>query len=212
MISWREFWEERAARIDPLDATGRGKSRLQHVFATLEDVCAKLDLGSGDDLADIGCGVGLLGGHLYRHVKSYCGVDASSNAIMTFQRAYPKAGLLKVGDICDIPLPSRCVNKTLCYSVLQYLPYEHLKDALAELRRITTDGGLCLVAANPDSAAHHGYMAATLGEAVIHAAAATWTTREELRDIALCSGWSKATPQNLDGTPQASYMFDLVLQ
>ena len=157
---WTEFWNNKAAGGSDFQATGRGLMDVPGYLHTVAEVVRLLDLRQGEELADIGCGTGLISLSLAPWLGYIYAMDISDTMI---ERARSNLGgmgniELKVGSLVDIPLQQACVDKLLAYSTLQYLKTEEAAIlAFQEIARVTRSGGKALVAANPHPDKRHLY-------------------------------------------------------
>ena len=172
-MDWLAFWEAKAATGNDFQATGRGLMDAPGYLHTVAEVVRLLDLRQDEQLADIGCGTGLVTLSLAPWLGYIQAVDISPAVI---ERArHNLAGLdnvsLRVGNLTALPLPDASVDKLLAYSVLQYLGDETaVSRAMHEVARVLKPGGRALLAANPDPMRRNTYEA-TVREQADRAAA-----------------------------------------
>ncbi|MDP2759245.1 MAG: class I SAM-dependent methyltransferase [Sideroxyarcus sp.] len=154
-IDWQAFWDTKAEADSDFQATGRGLMTPTGYLYTVSEIVRLLELRSGEVLADIGCGSGLIALSLSPWLKFIHAVDFSPALV---QRARSNlAGVenidVMVGDLTDLPLGDASMDKLLAYSVLQYLGSEAaVSAAFSQVGRVLKKGGRALFAANPDPA------------------------------------------------------------
>jgi len=114
--------------------------------------------GTGRDILEAGCGTGLLLADAARVGRSAIGLDLS-HGMLTQAR---DRGLRVVqGSLTTLPLPNACVDLVYSMKVLAHVP--PIREAIAELARVTRPGGhLLLEFYNPRSLR---YLAKVLGGA-----------------------------------------------
>ena len=100
-------------------------------IAKLEAVRAWLDhLAPGTRVLDAGCGEGVL-------VDEYAGRLAIEGIDPNYASDHVRSGSLT-----DLPYPDGTFERALCLDVLEHLPFDDQRQALAELHRVMTPGGV----------------------------------------------------------------------
>ncbi|HKX46560.1 MAG TPA: class I SAM-dependent methyltransferase, partial [Planctomycetota bacterium] len=104
-----------------------------------------LELGQGDVVLEIGCGVARIGRHLAPHVGEWWGLDVSRRMVELARRRC--AGLPNVklfaGRGADLaPIPDASVDKAYCHAVFIHMDKEDWYSYLCEARRVLRPGGL----------------------------------------------------------------------
>jgi SAM-dependent methyltransferase len=218
-IEWRQAWESKAGEPD-FAASGRSSGDPRQLFALLADACDSLTPTRADTLLDLGCGVGLLAGHLAPYVKTLVAVDFATSLIRRARVKVPTAHFA-AASVLAVPFRDGVFSKVLVSSVLQYLGGDDaVVHALAEIRRVTVDGGRAFASGNPDECKKDEYIAGIdrldLPEerkALIRRRnqEAYWMSPEALVRRAKEVGW-RAEVRNISPSVwQSTYMFDLHL-
>ncbi|MBL7728349.1 MAG: methyltransferase domain-containing protein [Dinghuibacter sp.] len=114
-----EFWGK------GMVSDGANMTRLHHTVALIPT--------DAHSLADIGCGNGLLGKLVMekRSGITIMSVDRSEQALSYVQTEK------KIGDVTNIPLPDAAYDCVSCLQVLEHIPVNNYKTALAELARVS---------------------------------------------------------------------------
>jgi ubiquinone/menaquinone biosynthesis C-methylase UbiE len=96
----------------------------------------RIDLHSGDDLADIGCGDGtLLRMAAHAGVRTAMGLLATEEEVAVLRRA----GLnVKQGVTEQLPVPNESASVVVCNNVLLVVPRQKIAASLREIHRIDT--------------------------------------------------------------------------
>jgi len=114
--------------------------------------------GTGRDILEAGCGTGLLLAEAARVGRSAIGVDLSRGMV---QQARSRGLSVVQGSLTTLPLPDASVDLVYSMKVLAHVP--PIREAIAELARVTRPGGhLLLEFYNPRSLR---YLAKVLGGA-----------------------------------------------
>ena len=84
-MNWKTYWDELAARQNPLAQVARTKGSIALDETLLDqialDITKKLDLQSTDRVLDVCCGNGLLSARLSQDCSELTGVDISEKQI-----------------------------------------------------------------------------------------------------------------------------------
>jgi len=146
---------QRAAAYFRRNASEWDRIRSLHVDEA-EVEKAMLDLvppGRFADLIDIGTGTGRMIELLAPRVERALGVDLSQDMLMVaranLDRAKMRNGLVRQGDMYQLPVPSRSVDLAVFHQVLHFA--EEPGNAIAEAGRVLRPGGRLIVV---DFAAH----------------------------------------------------------
>lgn len=148
---WRTYWERRAEQSLPDYEYDRGRSpRGREIDLLSEDeLLSFIQPEPGDTVFDAGCGSGVNIDRLHSRVRSIIAMDFSRGSV---ERARKRVRLCRIdnakvvqGNVTEIPLPSRSVDKVLCMSVLQYLNDGDVRRAFAEFRRILRPRGVAIL-------------------------------------------------------------------
>lgn len=216
---WRPVWEAKAPEPE-FSASGRSSGDPGQLFALLSDACRALELSAGDRLLDLGCGVGLLGRHVAPYVSELVGLDFAVSLLARAHELAPTAHL-SAGDLLRLPFRDGAFSKVLASSVLQYLDsLDAVSVSLAEMRRVTAQGGRAFASGNPDLRKKQEYIdgvdrldlpEARKQEIRERNRAAFWLSPEALRDRAQEAGWKPEIRPISGAVWQSSYMFDLLL-
>lgn len=100
-----------------------------------------LSPGQGLKWLDVGCGSGALSETVIQgfNPKELIAVDQSEGFVLTTQRRLGTKAVCKVGNALDLPIEDNSVDMTVSGLVLNFIP--HVGNALAEMKRVTVDGG-----------------------------------------------------------------------
>jgi ubiquinone/menaquinone biosynthesis C-methylase UbiE len=136
-------------------------------------------LPAGARLVDVGCGPGLVAAYLAEQGRSVFGLDITPAMLRVARRRNPQL-MLVCGSVLALPLPAAAVDGIVAWYAVHNLPLPVLRTALAELRRVLSDGGLLVVATHGgrgEEQIEHQWHGATERVAVTYYAA------DELRAI-----------------------------
>lgn len=124
-----------------------GRDRGYHALIDELEVDLVLRYARGANVLEAGCGTGLILKELAPHARRAVGVDLSAGMLAHAQRR----GLPVVqASVTDLPFPDASFDVVCSFKVLAHV--ERIRDALAELSRITRPGGhLVLEFYNPMS-------------------------------------------------------------
>lgn len=123
---------------------GRGSTKALH-FA--EPLGLLLDDGAGvGSILDVGCGAGFFYDLIRKACVSaprpmpfYVGIDASRSQIARAKERFPQA-LFRRGDAASLDFPDRLFDLAVSYSVLRFLPADHILAGVSELLRVSRKG------------------------------------------------------------------------
>jgi ubiquinone/menaquinone biosynthesis C-methylase UbiE len=90
---------------------------------------------------DVGCGSGALSEAAVQGFKpkELIAIDQSEGFVLTVKRRLGTKAVCKVGNALDLPIEDNSVELTVSGLVLNFIP--HVGNALAEMKRVTMDGG-----------------------------------------------------------------------
>jgi ubiquinone/menaquinone biosynthesis C-methylase UbiE len=90
---------------------------------------------------DVGCGSGALSEAAVQGFKpkKVLAIDQSEGFVLTAHRRLGIKAVCKVGNALDLPIKDNSVDLTVSGLVLNFIP--HVGNALAEMKRVTVDGG-----------------------------------------------------------------------
>jgi ubiquinone/menaquinone biosynthesis C-methylase UbiE len=147
-----EYCRETAKHArDPHDLALRGRkreiTRLIH-----ERIVEAVELHSGDDLVDIGCGDGTLLRMAERSgARTAVGLLATDEEVAVLRRS----GLDAKQSFTDqLPLPDQCASVIVCNSVLLVVPREKIPASLREIYRIAKPGARIFLGEIPFAEQH----------------------------------------------------------
>ena len=134
-----EYCRETAKRArDPHDLALRGRDKKEVTRLVHHQIAEAVDLHSGDDLVDIGCGDGtMLRIADAASASSAIGLLATDEEVAVLRRAGLNA---KQGLANQLPLPNACASVVICNSVLLVVPREQIPASLREIQRIAKPG------------------------------------------------------------------------
>jgi ubiquinone/menaquinone biosynthesis C-methylase UbiE len=134
-----EYCRETAKRArDPHDLALRGRHLQQITKLIHERIVEAVDLHSGDDLVDVGCGDGTLLRMAQRAgTRTALGLLATEEEVAVLRRA----GLnVKQGFTDQLPVTDESASVVVCNNVLRVVPREKVPASLREIHRIAKPG------------------------------------------------------------------------
>jgi ubiquinone/menaquinone biosynthesis C-methylase UbiE len=132
---------------EPHDLALRGRDKREVTRLIHERIAAAVELHSGDDLVDIGCGDGTLLRMAERAgARTAVGLLATDEEVSVLRRFGLDA---KQGLTDQLPLPDGCASVIVCNSVLLVVPREKIPASLREICRIAKPGARILVGEIP---------------------------------------------------------------
>jgi ubiquinone/menaquinone biosynthesis C-methylase UbiE len=134
-----EYCRETAKRArDPHDLALRGRDKKEVTKLVHQQIAEAVNLHSGDDLVDIGCGDGtMLRIADAAGTRSAIGLLATDEEVAVLRRVGLNA---KQGLTNQLPLPDACASVVICNSVLLVVPREQIPASLREIHRIAKPG------------------------------------------------------------------------
>ena len=154
-----EFWSRRVREVDELAAVlhygvlrvaneAHAKWELTSVFRALPDITNLCVL-------DLGCGNGRVTVPLAQRSAYVTAIDVARDMLRACRENIQRAGLadrvtFKHASATDLPFADGHFDLVLCLGLLEHLPAEPRQAALAELVRVTRDGGTILLTVNND--------------------------------------------------------------
>jgi len=150
--SYKEIWNFKAS--DPLAAMAAvdgsySEEGLQHTGRwSARQVRHALDIGPGDRVLELGCGVGRIGRELAPHCGHWVGVDISDNMIDFAGRRLAhldNVSLHKLSRTRLDPVGDGEIDKAYSIAVLCHMDKEDLYLYLRELKRVLKAGGLAFL-------------------------------------------------------------------
>ena len=117
----------------------------------VEPFMQMLDPKHGDQILDVGCGLGYFTDMLNSDGAVCTGIDLDKECIEYCQRSM--RGTYQVADVTKLPFKDNSFNKILCTEVLEHI--EENGGVLDEIVRVTKDGGI-VVASTPCSSGMFG--------------------------------------------------------
>jgi len=134
---------------------GGGAPALSHTNRTRARVTVKLMQGR---VLDLGCGEGHLAGLIAESGHEVVGIDKNKDKIKIAKRLYPKVSFL-AEDLRKANLPEASFDTALLAEVLEHLPEEESKAALATAMRFVKSGGQLVVSVpNEDCVPHRNHL------------------------------------------------------
>jgi len=106
------------------------------------DVAAKLELGPGDDLLDVGCGSGLLLSILRERCRSVFGVDFAASQLALGRKHFPDIPFASASAEA-LPFPEARFSRILCYGVWHYV--DNWRDTLDGFLSVLRRPGIILI-------------------------------------------------------------------
>ncbi len=134
-----EYCREVARRLrDPHDLALRGRGKKAITKLIHERIAEAVNLRSGDDIVDIGCGDGtLLRMAESAGARSALGLLATNEEVMVLRQL----GLnVKQGLADQLPVPDVSASVVVCNNVLLVVPREKISASLLEIHRIAKPG------------------------------------------------------------------------
>jgi len=145
-----EYCRETARRArDPHDLALRGRDKKEVTKLVHQQIAEAVDLHSGDDLVDIGCGDGtMLRLADVTGANSAIGLLATDEEVAVLRRVGLNA---KQGLTNNLPLPDTCASVVVCNNVLLVVPREEIPASLREIHRIAKPGARIFLGEIPDA-------------------------------------------------------------
>jgi ubiquinone/menaquinone biosynthesis C-methylase UbiE len=134
-----EYCRETAKRArDPHDLALRGRDKKEVTRLVHQQIAEAVDLHSGDDLVDIGCGDGTM-----LRIADAAGTSSAIGLLATDEEVavLRRVGLnAKQALTNHLPLPDACASVVVCNNVLLVVPREQIPASLLEIHRIAKPG------------------------------------------------------------------------
>jgi ubiquinone/menaquinone biosynthesis C-methylase UbiE len=134
-----EYCRETANRArDPHDLALRGRDKKEVTKLVHQQIAEAVDLHSGDDLVDIGCGDGTM-----LRIADAAGANSAIGLLATDEEVavLRRVGLnAKQGLTNQLSLPDACASVVVCNNVLLVVPREQIPASLQEIHRIAKPG------------------------------------------------------------------------
>ena len=134
-----EYCRETAKHArDPHDLALRGRDKKEVTKLVHQQIAEAVDLHSGDDLVDIGCGDGTM-----LRIADAVGANSAIGLLATDEEVavLRRVGLnAKQGLTNHLPLPDACASVVVCNNVLLVVPREEIPVSLREIHRIAKQG------------------------------------------------------------------------
>ena len=130
----------------------------------------------GKDVLDAGCGVGYGTAHLAQAARRVVGVDRDPETIEYARRRYGSERIeFLQADLLELPLQSDSFDAVCSFETIEHVPDPEA--LVAQLRRVTRPGGVCLVSTprvdettrNPENPFHSVELAAADLERLLRA-------------------------------------------
>jgi SAM-dependent methyltransferase len=146
--NYKSFWDHKAATAAGAMAAVDGSGDESVLRATgaysARQVAAALELGPGDRVLELGCGVARIGRELAPQVGFWQGVDISSNMLGVARErlaTFPNTALAALERTSLSMLADASFDKAYSVAVFIHMDKEDLFLYLAELRRVLRPGG-----------------------------------------------------------------------
>ncbi len=105
---------------------------------------------SGDRVLDLGCGSGVVAGHLAAAGAHVTAIDGNAEAIRFASAQFRLPNLeFRAGLIEDLALPGETFDKAYCLEVIEHLYLPQVRGLLASVRALLRPGG-CLLLTTPN--------------------------------------------------------------
>jgi ubiquinone/menaquinone biosynthesis C-methylase UbiE len=148
-----EYCRETARRArDPQDLALRGRRKEEVTQLVHQQIAEAVDLHSGDDLVDIGCGDGTM-----LRIADAAGASTAIGLLATDEEVavLRRFGLnAKQGLTNHLPLPDECASVVVCNSVLLVVPRAEIPASLREIHRIAKPGARIFLGGIPRAEQH----------------------------------------------------------
>lgn len=148
-----EYCRETAKRArEPHDLALRGKDMREVTRLIHERIAAAVELHSGDDLVDIGCGDGTLLRIAERiGTRTAVGLLATEEEVSVLRRFGQNA---KQGLTDQLPVPDESASVVVCNSVLLVVARQKIPASLREIHRVAKPGARIFVGEIPFEEPH----------------------------------------------------------
>jgi len=148
-----EYCRETAKHArDPHDLALRGRDKKEVTKLVHQQIAEAVDLHSGDDLVDIGCGDGtMLRIANAAGARSAIGLLATEEEVAVLRRVGLNA---QQGLTNHLPLPDTSATVVVCNSVLLVVPREEILPSLREIHRIAKPGARIFLGEIPRAPQH----------------------------------------------------------
>lgn len=148
-----EYCRETAKHArDPHDLALRGREKKEVTKLVHQQIAEAVDLHSGDDLVDIGCGDGTM-----LRIADSVGAKGAIGLLATDEEVavLRRIGLNARQGLTDhLPLPDASASVIVCNSVLLVVPREKIAVSLREMHRIAKPGARIFVGEIPFAEPH----------------------------------------------------------
>lgn len=145
-----EYCRETAKHArDPHDLALRGRTRKELTRQVHQQIADAVDLRSGDDLVDIGCGDGSM-----LRIAEAAGAQSAVGTLATEEEVtvLRRFGLNAKQGLADhLPLPDASASVIVCNNVLLVVPREKIPASLREISRVARAGARIFIGEIPCS-------------------------------------------------------------
>ncbi len=112
------------------------------------------EVSGGGPVCDIGCGPGHVSRYLYEHGADVSGIDLSPRLIDEARRLNPGIPFA-VGDMRSLEVPDATFAGVVAFYSLIHFEADQLREAIRELRRILSPGGVLVASFHRGSERRH---------------------------------------------------------
>lgn len=152
ITTYKDFWNRQASSAESAISAVDGSQSEEVVQHTgrwsAEQVQAALDIGPGDEVLELGCGIGRIGRELAPNCRHWTGVDISENMI---HHARERLGHLENVSFHRLErsslemLEDNSIDKAYSIAVFCHMDKEDLYLYMQELNRVVRPGGAIFV-------------------------------------------------------------------
>jgi SAM-dependent methyltransferase len=158
---WMSEYKKKAALLDPIAQSGRGRQFEAVPFLhVVGDVLRLVQPGAEDDLLDVGCANGLMDVVLAPVVHTLLALDPVPE-LVDLARGHLEGianARAEVGDGSHVPAPDSSFDSILMFGVMQLIPPAELRECFRELRRVARPGARIVLGSVADAERREAFL------------------------------------------------------